>query len=129
MNPRQQRFAEEYAANGNGKQAAINAGYAPKTAAAQASRLLTNANIQKFIKTRTTKTSNKLELTQRYVLDGLMGIAANDGQAVSARVRAYELLGKHQGMFGDQIEISQLPNEAQVLEWLDAVEAHANSDS
>jgi phage terminase small subunit len=41
--PRQQRFVEEYVLDLNAKQAAIRAGYSPKTAEVQGSRLLSNA--------------------------------------------------------------------------------------
>ena len=127
MNPRQQRFAKEYAADPNGTQAAINAGYAEKTAAAQASRLLKNVNIQKLIRRDTTKTADSLELTQQYVLKGLMDIAADEDKTVSARVRAYELLGKHQGMFGDRLEISEIPPDETIDGWIDTLEDLANN--
>lgn len=45
MNGRQARFVEEYLLDLNAKQAAIRAGYSPKTAVVQGSRLLTNANV------------------------------------------------------------------------------------
>lgn len=50
LNQRQQDFAFYYAQHGNGTQAAIDAGYSKKTARFQASRLLTNANVQEAIK-------------------------------------------------------------------------------
>ena len=43
LNPKQQRFVDEYLIDLNGKQAAIRAGYSEKTAEVQASRLLSNA--------------------------------------------------------------------------------------
>lgn len=45
LNIRQSRFVAEYIKTGNGTQSAITAGYSPKTAAEQASRLLTNIKI------------------------------------------------------------------------------------
>ena len=47
LNPRQQRFSEEYLVDLNAKQAAIRAGYSPRTAEVQGSRLLSNANVQR----------------------------------------------------------------------------------
>ena len=53
LNLKQIRFADEYIRNGgNGTQAAIFAGYSPKTAAQQASRLLKDANISDYIAQR-----------------------------------------------------------------------------
>lgn len=47
LNPKQIRFAEELAATkNNGTEAAKNAGYSPKTAAVQASKLLTNPKVR-----------------------------------------------------------------------------------
>ncbi len=126
MNHRQTRFANEYAADPNGTQAAINAGYSPKTAGAQASRLLKNVNVQELINQAETKTADKIELTHQYVLQGLMGIATDVDATNSARVRAYELLGKHQGMFTDRLEITDMPSRELVAEWINAIEDDLN---
>lgn len=42
---RQQRFAEEFVKDANATQAAIRAGFSPKSAKVHASRMLTNANV------------------------------------------------------------------------------------
>ena len=49
LNPRQIRFALEYAIDGNGTQAAIRAGYSAPTAAECASRLLTKRKIKDLV--------------------------------------------------------------------------------
>lgn len=52
-NDRQKRFCDCYIANGgNATKAARDAGYSEKTAAAQASRLLKDVNVQEYIKSR-----------------------------------------------------------------------------
>ncbi len=50
---KQQRFADEYIISGNATRSAINAGYSKKTAKSQGQRLLTNVDIQEFVKKRT----------------------------------------------------------------------------
>lgn len=45
LSPKAQHFINEYIKDGNGKQAAIRAGYAPKAAEVQASRLLRNVQV------------------------------------------------------------------------------------
>lgn len=45
MTPKSEAFAHEYAANANGTQAAIRAGYSPHSAHAQACRLLKDADV------------------------------------------------------------------------------------
>lgn len=49
LSPRQERFVSEYLADLNATQAAIRAGYSERTAKAQASRLLTKANVASAI--------------------------------------------------------------------------------
>lgn len=53
MNEKQRRFADEYIISGNATQAAINVGYSQKSARVTAAKMLTNANISKYIKERT----------------------------------------------------------------------------
>lgn len=47
---KQERFCEEYIIDGNGNQAALRAGYSPKSARSMASQLLTNSNIKAHLK-------------------------------------------------------------------------------
>lgn len=46
MTAKQKRFCDEYMIDLNATQAAIRAGYSPKTACEQASRLLANVKVQ-----------------------------------------------------------------------------------
>ncbi len=46
LSPKQASFVAQYLIDKNGKQAAIRAGYSPKTAESQASRLLSNAKVK-----------------------------------------------------------------------------------
>jgi phage terminase small subunit len=52
LTTKQERFKEEYLKDLNGRRAAIEAGYSPKTANEQASRLLTKVNIQEALSRR-----------------------------------------------------------------------------
>ncbi len=49
LTPKQHRFVTEYLVDLNATQAAIRAGYSPKTAPQQGSRLLRNAVVQQAI--------------------------------------------------------------------------------
>ena len=52
---KQRKFADNYIKNGNATEAYVNAGYkvrSNKTARANASRLLTNANVKAYIEKR-----------------------------------------------------------------------------
>lgn len=55
ISSKQQKFIDEYILCDNATQAAINAGYSPKTARAQGSRLLTNVDIQAALSELTAK--------------------------------------------------------------------------
>lgn len=49
LTDKQKRFCEEYLIDLNATQAAIRAGYSPKTAEQTASRLLRNVKVQEYI--------------------------------------------------------------------------------
>ncbi|MCK9327404.1 MAG: terminase small subunit [Bacteroidales bacterium] len=69
-NDRQERFCQEYIIDLKGTQAAIRAGYSPKTANEQASRLLANVNVQaryqELIEKRSERTEIKADDVLRY---------------------------------------------------------------
>lgn len=103
LTPKQLQFCREYLIDHNGTQAAIRAGYSKKTAEMQASRLLSNAKARDFLASQEKKVSAKVDLTVERVLLGLIDIAEN-GRVEVARVKAFELLGKHLALFADRIK-------------------------
>ena len=119
---KQERFAQEYAVDHNGTQAAIRAGYSEKTAHAQASRLLKNAEVEKALGEFDQKTATRIELTAELVLTGLLDIALH-GEREANRVRSFELLGKHLALFADRLQIEQVPSSETVRQWIDALTA------
>jgi phage terminase small subunit len=68
LTARQRRFIEEYLIDLNGTQAAIRAGYSPKTARFQAARLLTNANIQAALEAADAERRERTGVTPERVL-------------------------------------------------------------
>ena len=74
---RSERFAREYVIDLNGEKAAIRAGYSPKTARAQASRLLTKGNVKAIIEADSRSVAEKLGIKAETVLRELqlMGMA------------------------------------------------------
>lgn len=75
---RELRFGDEYLIDLNGKQAAIRAGYSPKTAEQQASRLLRKVKVQEYIAQRIKEREHRTEITQDRVLKELARIAFFD---------------------------------------------------
>ena len=65
LNPKQELFVREYLAdkNLNAKQAAIRAGYSPKTAEVQASRLLRQAKVRAYIEELQSPRFEMLDIT------------------------------------------------------------------
>ena len=78
LTPKQIRFVDEYLVDFNATQAAIRAGYSPKTAAAAAARLLRNVNIQAEIARRQKDLQRRTEVTQDRVVKELARVAFAD---------------------------------------------------
>ncbi len=82
MNDRQRRFGREYVIDQNGTQAAIRAGYSPKTATAMASRLLTKVKVRAYIAELMAPAVKATELSVERVLKELTRLAFYDMTAV-----------------------------------------------
>ena len=78
LSDKQKLFCLEYLVDLNGKQAAIRSGYSKKTAEVQASRLLSNAKVKKFIDKAVARRAEKLEITTDKVVQELAKIGFAD---------------------------------------------------
>lgn len=78
LTPRQEAFAQEYLIDLNGTQAAIRAGYSPKTANEQAVRLLANVSIRSRIQEAMKEREKRTHITQDRVLQELARLAFGD---------------------------------------------------
>ena len=78
LTPRQSMFVKEYLVDLNGTQAAIRAGYSPRTANEQAARLLANVNISDAVASGMAKRAAKVEINADYVLARLAEIDRMD---------------------------------------------------
>lgn len=106
LTDKQARFVDEYLIDLNATQAAIRAGYSEKTAQEQSSRLLSNVKVKEAVEKAQEKVSKRALVTQEDVVKGLLTEAEwqGEGSSHSARVSAWEKLGKHLGMFKDKVE-------------------------
>lgn len=106
LTPKRQAFIHEYLVDLCGTQAAIRAGYSPRTANRTATVLLSNTVIQKRIQELMTERAERTDLKADTVIDELKTVAfvplheiAEKGGSWAVKVRALELLMKHLGMF------------------------------
>jgi len=122
LNARQQRFVEEYLIDLNATQAAIRAGYSAKTAEQQGPRLLGNVGVGVAIQAAKARRTERVEVTQDWVLARLVENVERSMTAAPVRDRegnetgeyvyagsvankALELLGKHVGMFAENVNL------------------------
>lgn len=82
LTAKQQRFVEEYLIDLNATQAAIRAGYSPKTANEQGARLLANASVQEAIAKAMAERSRRTGISQDRVIQELARIAFVNPQKV-----------------------------------------------
>lgn len=83
LSPKQQRFVEEYMVDLNATQAAIRAGYSPKTAAEQGARLLKNVKTQAAIHKAAEKREKRTEITADRVVQELWNIITADPNEIT----------------------------------------------
>lgn len=78
LNPKQKLFVAEYLKDKNGKQAAIRAGYSPKTAEVQASRLLSVVKVKAAVDEALGKVHKKLDISAERIREELARMAFAD---------------------------------------------------
>jgi phage terminase small subunit len=128
MNVKQKRFCDEYLVDCNATQAAIRAGYSPKTAKSIGQRMLTNVDLKAYIDEQLEKLHNEKtadaqevleyltavmrgqhkEQTLKLIGDGVQTITEIEVSA-KERLKAAELIGKRYGMFKENVNVELEP--------------------
>jgi phage terminase small subunit len=118
LTPKQAAFVREYLIDLNASQAALRAGYSPKTADQQGNQLLKKTIIRERLQKAMDKRAAIVDLTAADVLRDINAVKADamrktydkDGNEVmanhTAALKALELQGKHLKMFTEKIETS-----------------------
>lgn len=101
LTDKQRAFVLEYLKDKNATQAAIRAGYSPKTAQEQSSRLLSNVMVRAEIDLFIEKVSEETQTDVKWVRQRLKEEATDYSEfsSHSARIRAIELIAKLNGDF------------------------------
>ena len=101
LTPKQATFVREYLVDLNGTQAAIRAGYSPRTANEQAAQLLAKLSVRGAIEKAQSERFARLDLTADEVVRSFRELhlrALADGDLATA-ARCLENLGKYLGLF------------------------------
>lgn len=118
LSEQRQRFIDEYVLDPNATQAAIKAGYSPRTARSQGQRLLTKDDIKDEIKERLEARRTEKVMATDEILEMLTAIARGEAKeevimgglvtdkrpAVRDRLKALELLGRRHRLFDQNRE-------------------------
>ena len=102
---KQEQFVHEFLVDLNATQAAIRAGYSSRTARAIGQENLTKPAIHQAVDAAIQERQARVEVTQDMVIEGLLK-EARTATADSARVSAWNLLGKHLAMFVEKRQVS-----------------------
>ena len=124
MNARQKRFCDEYLIDCNAKQAAIRAGYSPKTAYSIGNENLNKPELKAYIDEQLAKIHSAKIADAQEVLEYLTAVMrgehteqvlklAGDGVQVvedidvsaKERLKAAELIGKRYALFSDKMDL------------------------
>ena len=68
LSSKRARFAEEYSIDSNATQAAVRAGYSPRTAYSQGQRLLKNVEVAAAIELTRSKLTERTELSAEWAI-------------------------------------------------------------
>ena len=104
MTAKQKRFCDEYLIDCNATQAAIRAGYSPKTAQAIGSENLKKPVVKKYIDEHLEISHNDAVMSAEEVLTRLTEIARDKKERAGNTLKALELLGKRHKLFVDRVE-------------------------
>ena len=128
MNAKQKRFCDEYLIDCNATQAAIRAGYSPKTAKQIGQENLTKPDMKKYIDEQLEQIHSEKTADAQEVLEYLTAVMRGEhteqvlkliGEGVQTvtdidvsareRLKAAELIGKRYGMFKDNVNVDLEP--------------------
>ena len=106
LNVRQKAFCEFYVASGNATESAIKAGYREQTARVTASKILTKANIQEYVKELQEKAKTSRIMTAIERREFLTELIKNRNEKAADRLKALDILNKMDGEYMEKIQMT-----------------------
>ena len=106
LNARQKAFCEFYVASGNATESAIKAGYREQTARVTASKILTKANIQEYVKELQEKAKTSRIMTAIERREFLTKFIKNGNEKAADRLKALDILNKMDGEYMEKIQMT-----------------------
>jgi len=117
-----ERFVDEYLVDLNATQAAIRAGYSPKTAYSMGQRLLKDVEVQAAIQEARARREKRTEITQDRVVQEIADNAfrqASDAQDSefkhSSKTKYLDMLCKHLGVYDKSMQVEITDRSGVVL--------------
>lgn len=98
LTAKQQKFCDEYLIDLNATQAAIRAGYSENTASETGYENLRKPQLAEYIAEKQSEIRDRNAVTVDFVINGIKDIALQ-GEQENNRLKAYDLLGKHLGVY------------------------------
>jgi phage terminase small subunit len=105
LTAKQDKFVREYLIDKNATQAAIRAGYSPRSAGNIGKAILRNPTVSRVLDKQLNAVQKEAAVDAAWVLKQLKEVAAQDDVASGTKVRALELMAKHFGMLQDNINL------------------------
>lgn len=106
LNVRQKAFCEFYVASGNATESAIKAGYKEQTSRITASKILTKANIQEYVKELQEKAKTSRIMTAIERREFLTEFIKNGNEKAADRLKALDILNKMDGEYMEKIQMT-----------------------
>lgn len=119
LTPKQQVFVREYLVDLNATQAAVRAGYSERSAAERGYELRQKPSVAAAIEVGMTDRGRRTDWTADKVLLELGVIAMNLEEKTADRLNAFNQIGRHLGMYTDNVNLGAAGELKSVLDAID----------
>jgi len=108
LTDKQKNFCHEYLKDMNATQAYIRAGYEPKGADGNGTRLIGNDRVQEYLAELVKDKFDKANVTTEEIIKGIADIARNNLEETQHKLKAWDMLGRYMNIY-EQEKLSEAP--------------------